>query len=112
MKKRFCLWILCLIMGWLLCGCVSPMTKSATSPEQPLIVVGFSQIGAESDWRNGNTKSMMDTFTPENGYRFMLVDAQQKQENQITTIRTFINQGVDYIVLAPTTEHGWDTVLA
>jgi simple sugar transport system substrate-binding protein len=75
-------------------------------------VVGFSQVGAESDWRNANTRSMQQAFSEENGYRLILDDAQQKQERQITAIRNFIHQGVDYIVLAPTTEKGWDTVLA
>ena len=77
-----------------------------------MIVVGFSQLGSESDWRNGNTRSMLEAFSTENGYRLIFDDAQQKQEKQITAIRNFINQGVDYIVLAPNTEQGWDTVLA
>lgn len=76
-----------------------------------LIVVGFSQVGAESDWRTANTESMKSTFTEENGYQLIFDDAQQKQENQITAIRNFISQEVDYIVLAPVTESGWDTVL-
>lgn len=75
------------------------------------IVVGFSQVGAESDWRTANTQSMKDTFVAENGYELIFDDAQQKQENQITAIRNFIQQEVDYIVLAPVTETGWDTVL-
>ena len=75
------------------------------------IVVGFSQVGAESDWRTANTNSMKDTFSTENGYKLIFDDAQQKQENQIKAIRNFIQQEVDYIVLAPTTETGWDTVL-
>jgi len=75
------------------------------------IVVGFSQVGAESDWRTANTKSMKETFSEENGYKLIFDDAQQKQENQIKAIRNFIQQEVDYIVLAPTTETGWDTVL-
>jgi simple sugar transport system substrate-binding protein len=54
---------------------------------------------------------MQQALSPENGYRLILDDAQQKQERQITAIRNFINQGVDYIILAPTTEKGWDTVL-
>ncbi|MGO4928373.1 ABC transporter substrate-binding protein [Fundicoccus sp. Sow4_F4] len=78
---------------------------------EDLIVVGFSQVGAESDWRTANTKSMQDTFVEANGYRLIFDDAQQKQENQITAIRNFIQQEVDYIVLAPVTETGWDTVL-
>lgn len=84
-------------------------TETAASGEY--IVVGFSQLGAESDWRSANTESMQSTFTVENGYKLLLEDGQQKQANQITAIRTFIQQEVDYIVLAPVTETGWDTVL-
>ena len=47
----------------------------------------------------------------ENGYELIFDDAQQKQENQLTAIRNFIQQEVDYILLAPVTETGWDTVL-
>lgn len=75
------------------------------------ITVGFSQVGAESDWRTANTESMKSTFSEDNGYELIFDDAQQKQENQITAIRNFIQQDVDYIVLAPVTETGWDTVL-
>ncbi len=77
-----------------------------------LIVVGFSQLGAESDWRSANTESMKSVFTRENGYELIFEDAQQKQTNQITSIRNFIQRDVDYIVLAPVTETGWDTVLS
>ena len=76
-----------------------------------VLTVGFSQVGAESDWRTANTESMKGPFTEENGYELIFDDAQQKQENQITAIRNFIQQGVDYILLAPVTETGWDTVL-
>ena len=76
-----------------------------------VITVGFSQVGAESDWRTANSESMKATFSEENGYNLIFDDAQQKQENQITAIRNFIQQDVDYIVLAPVTETGWDTVL-
>ena len=76
-----------------------------------VITVGFSQVGAESDWRTANSESMKETFSEDNGYKLIFDDAQQKQENQITAIRNFIQQEVDYIVLAPVTETGWDTVL-
>lgn len=75
------------------------------------IVVGFSQLGAESDWRSANTQSMQETFSAANKYKLIFEDGQQKQANQITAIRNFIQQEVDYIVLAPVTETGWDTVL-
>ncbi len=108
MKK--CLLLLCLLGALCLCGC-SPAAPGGTEDFDDFIVVGFSQVGAESDWRNANTKSMQAALSPENGYRLIIDDAQQKQERQITAIRNFIHQGVDYIVLAPTTEKGWDTVL-
>jgi ABC-type sugar transport system substrate-binding protein len=74
------------------------------------IVLGFSQIGAESEWRTANTESiksaaqMMDV-----DLRFS--DAQQKQENQIKALRSFIAQKVDVIAFSPVVETGWDTVL-
>ena len=81
------------------------------SKDKDLIVVGYSQIGAESDWRTANTESFKSTFTEENGYQLIFDDAQQKQENQIKAIRSFIQQEVDYIVVAPVVETGWETVL-
>lgn len=84
---------------------------AAEAAEDEPIYVGFVQVGAESDWRMANTMSMQNTFTAENGYQFEMVDAQQKTDKQITAIRDFIQKDVDYIVLAPNTEAGWDTVL-
>ena len=45
-----------------------------------LIVVGYAQVGAESDWRTANTESFKSTFTEENGYKLIFDDAQQKQD--------------------------------
>ena len=80
--------------------------------DNDLIVVGFSQVGAESDWRLANTASMTEALSEENGFRLIIDDAQNKQERQITAIRNFIQMDVDYIVLAPTNETGWETVLS
>lgn len=100
-----------LLLCLLLCACGGP--APVQEPEaRDLAVVGFSQVGAESDWRNANTRSMQQALSAANGYRLIFDDAQQKQDRQITAIRNFINLGVDYIVLAPNTETGWDTVLA
>ena len=95
-------------------GCGSSSVKQEETEdvnEKSLIEVGFSQLGAESDWRNTNTVSMQNALCEENGYNLTYKNGQQKQVNQITAIRTFIQQGVDYIVLAPVTEEGWDSVL-
>jgi len=90
---------------------VNEIRQSDSLEDGDLTVIGFSQLGAESDWRSANTQSMKETFTEENGYRLIFEDGQQKQANQIMAIRKFIQQGVDYIVLAPVTETGWETVL-
>lgn len=76
-----------------------------------LIVVGLSQLGSESDWRIANTESYSSTLTAENGYYLLYENAQQKQENQIKALRNFILQEVDYIVVAPIVETGWESVL-
>nr|MDT0657367.1 ABC transporter substrate-binding protein [Micromonospora sp. DSM 115978] len=74
------------------------------------ITLGFSQVGAESGWRTANTKSIQDAAA-EAGIKLQFSDAQQKQENQIKAIRSFITQKVDVIGFSPVVESGWDTVL-
>ncbi|MFI6229520.1 ABC transporter substrate-binding protein [Micromonospora echinospora] len=74
------------------------------------IVLGFSQVGAESGWRTANTTSIKEAAT-EAGIELKFDDAQQKQENQIKAIRNFIQQKVDVIAFSPVVESGWDTVL-
>ena len=74
------------------------------------ITMGFSQIGAESEWRTANTESVKKAAA-DAGIELQFSDAQQKQENQIKAIRSFIAQGVDIIAFVPIVETGWDTVL-
>jgi simple sugar transport system substrate-binding protein len=100
---------ICLI--FLLCACTRGAQSPAEDYEDKLIVVGFSQVGAESEWRVANTESIRSTLTEENGYVLIYEDARQKQENQIRAIRTFIQQGVDYILFSPKVETGWHSVL-
>lgn len=94
------------ILALLLCGCARE-----APPEQELTKVGFSQLGAESDWRVANTDSMIAALSEENGYELLYDNARQKQANQLVAVRNFIVQGVDIIVIAPLEETGWDTVL-
>lgn len=79
--------------------------------DSDLIIVGFSQLGSESDWRTANTKSIQNALVNENGFSLIFSNGRQRQENQIKDVRSFIFQEVDYIVIAPVTETGWDTVL-
>jgi simple sugar transport system substrate-binding protein len=76
-----------------------------------LITVGFAQTGSESGWRSANTESMKAAFSEENGFELVFNAADNKIEAQIAAVRSFINQGVDAIVVAPIVEDGWDDVL-
>ena len=83
--------------------------SSAFAADKPL-VLGFSQVGAESEWRTANSNSIKDA-AKQAGITLKFADAQQKQENQVKAIRSFIAQKVDVIAFSPVVESGWDTVL-
>lgn len=100
--------------AFLLCGCAKAVIQQQETEEvveEKLIVIGFSQPGAESDWRVAHTNSAIEAFSKDKGYKLLYKDGQSKQENQIRDIRTFIQQQVDYIILSPIVETGWDSVL-
>lgn len=72
--------------------------------------VGFAQTGAESDWRTANSESIKSEAA-KRGIDLKFSDGQGKQENQIRAVRSFINQGVDVIMISPIVETGWEPVL-
>src|SRR3981081_83930 len=74
------------------------------------IVMGCSQGGSESGWRTANTVSIKKAAA-DAGVDLKFSDAQQKQENQIAAIRSFIQQKVTVIAFSPVVVSGWDTVL-
>ncbi|MCD1125972.1 ABC transporter substrate-binding protein [Jinshanibacter sp. LJY008] len=82
---------------------------SGTAYAQSL-TVGFSQIGSESGWRAAET-SVAKEQAKQRGITLKIADAQQKQENQIKAVRSFIAQGVDAIFIAPVVQTGWEPVL-
>lgn len=84
-------------------------SKQEAGAHKPL-VVGFAQVGAESSWRTANSESIKKEAA-KRGIELKFVDAQQKQENQIKAIRSFIAQRVDVIVLSPVVETGFEPVL-
>src|SRR3981081_1980100 len=107
-------WCLALALSCgLLCSCGPKKAegdKSADSSGKKKIVVGFSQIGAESGWRTANTESIKSEAA-KRGVDLQFSDAQQKQENQIKALRSFIAQGVDVIAFSPVVETGFEPVL-
>jgi ABC-type sugar transport system substrate-binding protein len=87
---------------------LTPLMASGASAAG--LTVGFSQIGSESGWRAAET-SVSKSEAAKRNITLKIADAQQKQENQIKAIRSFVAQGVDAIFLAPVVATGWDAVL-
>jgi simple sugar transport system substrate-binding protein len=108
--KSFIQLMLATATAVLLVACSGGEPKTAASGGAKPIVLGFSQIGAESEWRTANTASIQSA-APEAGITLRFSDAQQKQENQIKALRSFIAQRVDVIAFSPVVETGWETVL-
>lgn len=118
MKQRVIQWISAAALAVALVGCSSGGSNTAvetgtggTKPNlEKKLVVGFSQIGAESAWRTANTVSIQNE-AKKRGIDLKFSDAQQKQENQIKAIKTFIAQKVDVIAFSPVVESGWEPIL-
>ena len=95
-----------LILGSAIAAVMATSLPAMAAP----LVMGFSQVGAESEWRTANTNSVKDA-AQKAGVTLKFADAQQRQENQVKAIRSFIAQRVDVIAFSPVVESGWDTVL-
>ena len=80
--------------------------------DDALVSVGFSQLGSESTWRSANTESVKAALSTDNGFFLIFDNARQMQEKQFKAVRSFISQRVDYIVICPVIQEGWDVVLA
>jgi len=88
-------------------SCGEQSRQSAASRK---IIVGFSQIGSESDWSAANSASVKEAAAA-GGFDLRFADGQQKQENQIKALRSFVDQKVDLIAFSPVVETGWTPVL-
>ena len=117
-RVLFFLTIFATILGPL--GC-TPQPASLSTPESGSnsnakpektyqdLIVGYAQLGAESEWRVANTISIKET-AEQLGVELRFLDAQQKQDNQIEAVRKLIIQKVDVIGISPIVETGWDEV--
>ncbi len=113
--KKVGLIVAVFLMLFLLAACGSDTeepAEPAAAAEKTYedLVVGYAQIGAESEWRTANTASIKEEGE-KLGVALKFSDAQQKQENQIAAIRSYIAEGVDVIGFSPVVETGWETVL-
>ncbi|MGN0403798.1 MAG: substrate-binding domain-containing protein [Bariatricus sp.] len=95
-------------------GCTGERRNGSGQQEEfdYLITVGMVQGGEDSLWKDANTESFQSIFTEENGYKFLFEDAGMDQEKQIEAVKRFAETGVDYILLNPVAEMGWEEVLS
>lgn len=96
LSKKLTAFFLLIALAFTAAGCSAQRAAVDPSPEPPPgkktyknLVVGFAQVGAESEWRTGNTRSIKET-AEQLDVELIFADGQQKQENQIKAIRTFI----------------------
>ena len=117
MKKKLLALSLSLAMAFSLAACggnggtANSDTPSGGDSDDGPIQVGFAQVGHESDWRTASTKSAQDVFSEENGYELSFVDCDNDSAVQLDAVRNFIQQGMDYIIIDPIVDTGWDAVL-
>lgn len=120
-KKGVALLTAALMIGSVFAGCsgnktapantTGDKTSSTANGGDKKIVLGFAQVGAESGWRTAETNSIKEIPTKHPNIELKFSDAQQKQENQLKAVRTFIQQKVDVIAIDPVVSTGWDEVL-
>ena len=118
-KKLLNLLAILVVASFVLTACGSPAAEPAAPAESAAgatktyadMVLCYPQLGAESDWRTANTASIKETADQLGIKQLVFSDAQQKQENQISAVRSCIAQSVDVIALPPVVEDGWDAVL-
>lgn len=120
MKKKI-FTVLGMLCGFLyLTGCEPSQTDTqtgtlirSTAPtyNENYVTVGFIQTGKESDWRDANTNNYLNTFTEANGYNLIYIDGNSNSDRQIKAAYDLITQEVDYIIIDPIVETGWEDVL-
>lgn len=120
MKKKLTFFLV-ITMGILcLAGCTEKantvlnedvIRADAPAYDSDYITVGFIQTGKESDWRDANSNDYLNTFTEENDYNLIYIDGNSNSDRQIKAAYDLITQMVDYIIIDPIVEDGWDEVL-
>lgn len=119
MKKNILAVICLIIYGLGLCGCTAASDEEmmeiirgqAPQDEEGLLRIGLIQTGKESDWRDANTNDYLNLFVEERGYELIYVDGNSSPERQVQAMRDLIWQRVDYIILQPIIETGWDEAI-
>lgn len=87
--------------------------ESADADDGELVTVGFVAVGPEGAWRQANETNIQDTFTTEAGFDLKYAPATNlDQKSQIDAFTSFVDEGVDVILLSATEGSGWEDPLA
>ncbi|MBB2975574.1 simple sugar transport system substrate-binding protein [Microbacterium endophyticum] len=78
-----------------------------------LTTVGFVAVGPEGAWRQANETNIQDTFTESAGFDLKYAPATNlDQKSQIDAFTSFVDEGVDVILLSATEGSGWEDSLS
>ena len=94
-----------LSVTWLLASCAPEERKRAETPADCL-VVGFSQMEMTNPWRIAETISIQQA-AEKAGASIVIRDAQSSVEQQVTDCLELLSMPVDYLVLAPRLDDGY-----
>ncbi len=104
--------VVALAASMMMTACSSDPVATTTSPTETakdLISVGFVAVGPEGAWRQANEANVEDTFTKAAGYDLTYSPAVDlDQQSQIDSFNSFVDQGVDVILLSATEASGWE----
>jgi galactofuranose transport system substrate-binding protein len=90
----------------------STESGSDAAPSGDPISVGFVAVGPEGAWRAANEANMQETFSTENGFDLKYAPATNlDQKSQIDAFTSFVDEGVDVILLSATEGAGWEDSL-
>ena len=101
-------------LAFSLVACSSGSDEPAASGDDSgdLTTVGFVAVGPEGGWRTANEQNIQDAFSKENGFDLKYAPSTNGDQNsQITAFTSFIDEGVDAILLSATEATGWEDVL-
>ncbi|MCD5345156.1 ABC transporter substrate-binding protein [Agromyces sp. H3Y2-19a] len=86
---------------------------SAEAGDDDLTTVGFVAVGPEGAWREANEKNIQETFTKDAGFDLKYAPATNlDQKSQIDAFTSFVDEGVDVILLSATEASGWEDSLS
>lgn len=87
-------------------------TGAGSSSDGDLTTIGFVAVGPEGAWRQANETNIEETFTEDAGYDLKYAPATNgDQKSQIDSFTSFVDEGVDIILLSATEGSGWEDSL-